>query len=98
VKAALPADSTPLSDLQVTSSDDSVVAITVVLNPQPKYASEDLQPIIDAITDQFQQASIGQATALTFQWSPDDVGPDSSEPDVDSAGGGGQSDSNPPSG
>jgi hypothetical protein len=89
VKTAFPRDSSDLYDLLLASSDDGYVAVTIVMNGQPKYRTDQLQPIADAIGDQFQQLGIPQVLALMYQFSPDEAPDDGSSAS--------ESDSEPPS-
>jgi hypothetical protein len=70
VKTTFPPDSSNLSDLQLTASDDTTASLTIVLNdPAPTTAG--MWPIVDAIWDQFNTLNIPQATVISFCWSSD---------------------------
>jgi hypothetical protein len=90
VKTAFPPDSSVLADLRLDSNDDQVAYITMVLNDQPDaYGWSGVQPILDALLQQFQTLNIPQGTQLTYAMadasnppasSPSNPGPASSPP------------------
>jgi hypothetical protein len=67
VKAAFPPDSTILSDLQLTASDDQTASITIVVNDSASgYGSDGIWPIISSIWDQFDSLSIPQVATIVY--------------------------------
>ena len=67
VKAAFPADSSILSDLQLTASDDTTASITIVVNDQASgFGTDGIGPIMLAIWDQFRAATIPQGTDISY--------------------------------
>jgi hypothetical protein len=70
VKAAFPPDSSSLSDIQLTASDDTTAAVTIVLN-DPDPTSGGLMPIVQELWDQFTSLTIPQVAEISFCLSSD---------------------------
>jgi hypothetical protein len=85
VKTAFPTDSSLLADLRLDSSDDQFANVTLVLHDQPDaYGGDGIQPILDAVAEQFQMLGIPQALMPTYALedaaNPVDTDADSNSP------------------
>jgi hypothetical protein len=72
VKAAFPPDSTILSDLQLTASDDNTATITILINDGASgYGSDGIAPVMQAIWDQFDALDLPQNTDISYSLASD---------------------------
>jgi hypothetical protein len=96
VKAAFPPDSSPLADLRLDSSDNATISLVAVLSDRHEgWSPVDLDPMLEAIAEQFAAQSITQGLTISYAWlsgtDPDsgpssgDVGSSSSQPPPESA-------------
>jgi hypothetical protein len=67
VKTTFPPDSTILSDLQLTASDDDTASVTVIVNDQASnYGTDGILDVLSAIWDQFASLNIPQGLDVSY--------------------------------